>query len=69
MADEKSIDDLLRELGYGDVADIAPAKPAPKKETAKKKVKDLLLEGAKQGRAGLGHGTRKQLKLLDKRRY
>ena len=33
------------------------------------KVKDLLKEGAKQGRGGLGRGTRKQLDALDKEGY
>lgn len=69
MADEQSIDDLLRELGRGDIADIAPVKTASKKEKTKAKVKDLIIEGAKQGRGGLGYGTSKQLKLLEKEGY
>ena len=68
MAEERSIDDILRELGHGDVADIAPVK-AHKKEKKVKKVKDLIIEGAKQGRAGLGHGTSRQLKLLEEEGY
>ena len=39
------------------------------KAKATKKVKDLIKAGAKQGRAGLGRGTRKQLDALDKEGY
>lgn len=68
MMAEKTIDELLEELGYGDVAAISPVK-TPSKEKTKKKVKDLIIEGAKQGRAGLNRGAARQLKLLEEENY
>ena len=46
----------------------ATAPPSPNKKNVAK-VKDLLKEGAKQGRGGLGRGTRKQLDALEKEGY
>ena len=48
--------------------EAAAATPSPAAKS-KKKVKDLLLEGAKQGRGGLGRGTSKQLDALEKEGY
>ena len=48
----------------------AEAKPKkPKKPKTVEKVKDLIVEGAKQGRGGLGLGTKKQLDILEKEGY
>ncbi len=40
-----------------------------KKPTKKEKVKELMLQGAKQGRAGLNYGASRQLKLLEEEGY
>ncbi len=68
MAEERTIDDILRELGHGDVADMAPVK-TPKKAKTTKKVKDLIVEGAKQGRGGLNLGAKRQLDKLEEEGY
>ena len=47
-------------------AAAAPVTPQKKKVA---KVKDLLKEGAKQGRGGLGRGTKSQLDALEKEGY
>ena len=69
--EEKSIDDLLRELGYADVADMAPdsSEEEKKRKKAKEKAKGAIEKGAKQGRGGLGIGTKKQLDLLEAEGY
>ncbi|KKL61514.1 hypothetical protein LCGC14_2194510 [marine sediment metagenome] len=74
MADEKklSVDEMLKILdkhaAEDDAAKAAAAAAAPQKKKVAK-VKDLLKEGAKQGRGGLGLGTRKQLDALEKEGY
>jgi hypothetical protein len=50
-------------------ADAKAAAKKTKKPTTKEKVKDLMLEGAKQGRGGLNTGASRQLKLLEEEGY
>lgn len=40
-----------------------------KKDETTKEVKDLIVEGAKQGRGGLGLGTKTQLEILEEEGY
>jgi len=63
-----SMEEAMAILDRHAAEDEAKEAAAPKKKNVKK-VKDLLLEGAKQGRGGLGHGTRKQLDALEKEGY
>lgn len=81
MAEERTIDDLLRELGYGDVADMAPVKTRKEKTKAKvrklanplatfptetkAKVKDLIIEGVKAKKRGLSSNTQRLLDQID----
>lgn len=64
MAEERTIDDILRELGHGDVADIAPVK-VPKKEKTKAKVKDLIIEGTKAKKGGMNTNQRRLLDQIE----
>ena len=49
---------------------VKPTEEEKKKKKAQVgEVKDLLTEGAKQGRAGLGRGTSRQLEQLEKEGY
>ncbi len=73
MAEEQrklSFEEALAILDRHAAEDAAKTEAAesPKKKNVAK-VKDLLKEGAKQGRGGLGRGTRKQLDALDKEGY
>ena len=63
---EEAMAMLDRHAAEEDAAKAAAASPK-KKNVAK--VKDLLKEGAKQGRGGLGRGTQSQLDALDKEGY
>lgn len=47
----------------------AEAKAKKKKPTKVEEVKDLIIEGAKQGRGGLGAGTSRQLEILEEEGY
>lgn len=64
MAEERTIDDILRELGHGDVADMAPVK-VPSKEKTKAKVKDLIIEGAKAKQRGLNSNAKRLLDQIE----
>ncbi len=70
MADEKklSFEEALAILDRHAAEDAAKEDAAPNKKKVAK-VKDLLKEGAKQGRGGLGRGTSKQLEQLEKDGY
>jgi hypothetical protein len=48
---------------------VAAAEKEKKKIKKKEEVKDLIKEGAKQGRGGLGIGTSRQLKALEEDGY
>ncbi len=74
MADERklSMDEALAILDRHAAEDEAGRMETLPKKGKKKDVavvKDLLKEGAKQGRGGLGRGTSKQLDALDKEGY
>ena len=70
MADEKkpTVEEMLAMLDRHAAEKAAEKAAAPQKKKVAK-VKDLLKEGAKQGRSGLGLGTRKQLDALEKEGY
>ena len=71
MADEQktlTMDEALAILDRHAAEEEAQQAAAPNKKNVKK-VKDLLLAGAKQGHGGLGRGTRKQLAALEKEGY
>lgn len=67
MSEEKklSLDEALALLDKHTAEDESKKK----KDPAKEKVKDLILEGAKQGRGGLNKGSRRQLDILEKEGY
>ena len=70
MADERKLtmDEALAILDRHAAEEAAATEVKPQKKKVAK-VKDLLVEGAKQGRGGLGRGTRKQLDALEKEGY
>ena len=63
-----TLDEAIAMMDKYNVVEQSAEEKTKKKEQVGE-VKDLLSEGAKQGRAGLGTGTKKQLKQLSDEGY
>ena len=60
-----TLDEAIAILEGNETLETPEAMEQRKKEKEKAKVKDLLKEGSKQGRAGLGLGTSKMLEEIE----